>query len=87
MTRSRILVVGAGFAGYHAAKALRRRLPGAAEVSLVNPTDYFLYLPLLPEMAGACSTRGGSPCRSRTPCPTCGWCSAQSSTSTWPAAG
>ena len=51
MTRSRILVVGAGFAGYHAAKTLVRRLRGAAEVTLVNPTDYFLYLPLLPEVA------------------------------------
>ena len=52
MNRTRILVVGAGFAGYHAAKTLCRRLRGAAEVILVNPTDYFLYLPLLPEVAG-----------------------------------
>ncbi len=52
MSRTRILVVGAGFAGYHAAKTLCRRLRGAAEVTLVNPTDYFLYLPLLPEVAG-----------------------------------
>ena len=52
MARPRIVIVGAGFAGYHAARALRRRSWGAAEVVLVNPTDYFLYLPLLPEVAG-----------------------------------
>ncbi len=52
MARPRIVIVGAGFAGYHAARALTRRARGAAEVVLVNPTDYFLYLPLLPEVAG-----------------------------------
>jgi NADH dehydrogenase len=44
-------VVGGGFAGYHAAKSLRRRLGDEAEIVLVSPTDYFLYLPLLPEVA------------------------------------
>ena len=52
MTRQRIVVVGAGFAGYHAAKFFGRRISGEAEVVLVNPTDYFLYLPLLPEVSG-----------------------------------
>jgi NADH dehydrogenase len=47
----RVVVVGAGFAGYRAAGALSRRLRGAAEIVVVNPTDYFLYLPLLPEVA------------------------------------
>jgi NADH:ubiquinone reductase (H+-translocating) len=47
----RVVVVGGGFAGFHAAKSLGRRLGGAAEVVLVAPTDYFLYLPLLPEVA------------------------------------
>lgn len=44
-------MVGAGFAGYHAAKTLGRKLGDSAEIVLVNPTDYFLYLPLLPEVA------------------------------------
>ncbi len=52
MTRPRIVIVGGGFAGYHAARSLCRRARGSAEVVLVNPTDYFLYLPLLPEVAG-----------------------------------
>ncbi|MHA6793798.1 NAD(P)/FAD-dependent oxidoreductase [Pseudonocardia bannensis] len=48
----RVVIVGGGFAGFHAARSLSRRLPaGAAEIVLVNPTDYFLYLPLLPEVA------------------------------------
>jgi NADH:ubiquinone reductase (H+-translocating) len=50
MTRPKIVIVGAGFAGYHAARALSRRSRGRAEIALINPTDYFLYLPLLPEV-------------------------------------
>jgi NADH dehydrogenase len=51
VARPRIVIVGAGFAGYHAARELSRRARGRAEVVLINPTDYFLYLPLLPEVA------------------------------------
>ncbi|WP_213451702.1 NAD(P)/FAD-dependent oxidoreductase [Rhizomonospora bruguierae] len=50
MARPRIVVVGAGFAGYHAARTLCRS-GGGAEIVVINPTDYFLYLPLLPEVA------------------------------------
>ncbi len=34
-----------------AAQWLRRLAKGRLEVVLANPTDYFLYLPLLPEVA------------------------------------
>lgn len=51
MSRPRIVIVGAGFAGYSAARTLARHARGAAEIVLVNPTDYFLYMPLLPEVA------------------------------------
>jgi NADH dehydrogenase len=49
--RPRIVVVGAGFAGFHAARRLRRLLRGRADLTVLNPTDYFLYVPLLPEVA------------------------------------
>ena len=48
MARPRIVIVGAGFAGYHAARTLSRLSRGGAEITLINPTDYFLYLSLLP---------------------------------------
>jgi NADH dehydrogenase len=51
MAKPRIVIVGAGFAGYHAAKTLSRLARGQADITLLNPTDYFLYLPLLPEVA------------------------------------
>src|SRR4051794_41138165 len=51
MARPRIVIVGAGFAGFTAARTLSRISRGAAEIIIVHPTDYFLYLPLLPEGA------------------------------------
>ncbi|MYS22667.1 NADH dehydrogenase [Streptomyces sp. DvalAA-14] len=53
MSRSRVVIVGAGFAGYQAARALshHRGLREEAEIVLINPTDYFLYLPLLPQVS------------------------------------
>lgn len=50
--RPRVLVVGAGFGGFHCLRTLERTLPtGAAELVAVNPSDYMLYVPLLPEVA------------------------------------
>ncbi|TDB71485.1 NAD(P)/FAD-dependent oxidoreductase [Micromonospora sp. KC723] len=51
MTKPRVVIVGAGFAGYHAAKTLSRLARDRAEIVVLNSTDYFLYLPLLPEVA------------------------------------
>ncbi len=49
--RLRIVIVGAGFAGYHCARGLERRLPAeAAEIVIISPTDYMPYLSLLPEV-------------------------------------
>ena len=42
MARPRIVIVGAGFAGYHAARTLAALANGRADLVLVNPTDYFL---------------------------------------------
>ncbi|WIY00250.1 NAD(P)/FAD-dependent oxidoreductase [Amycolatopsis mongoliensis] len=47
----RVVIIGGGFAGYHAAKSLRKTAGEDVEVVVLNPTDYFLYLPLLPEVA------------------------------------
>lgn len=50
MDRNRVVIVGAGFAGVHAARRLARLAKDRVEIVLINPTDYFLYLPLLPEV-------------------------------------
>ncbi|MEU3659953.1 FAD-dependent oxidoreductase [Streptomyces sp. NPDC032940] len=51
MSRPRIVIVGAGFAGYRTARTLSRLTRRQADITLLNPTDYFLYLPLLPQVA------------------------------------
>ncbi|GAA3015812.1 NAD(P)/FAD-dependent oxidoreductase [Streptomyces fulvorobeus] len=57
MARPRILVVGAGFAGVECVRRLERRLtPGEAEITLVTPFSYQLYLPLLPQVAAGVLT-------------------------------
>jgi NADH dehydrogenase len=45
------VIVGAGFAGYRTARTLSRLTRHRADITLLNPTDYFLYLPLLPQVA------------------------------------
>ncbi|TQM43184.1 NAD(P)/FAD-dependent oxidoreductase [Pseudonocardia cypriaca] len=50
-SRPRVVIVGGGFAGHSAARSLAKRVGDTAEIVLINPTDYFLYLPLLPEVA------------------------------------
>ncbi|MEV0201184.1 NAD(P)/FAD-dependent oxidoreductase [Nonomuraea sp. NPDC050691] len=52
MPKPRIVVVGAGFGGFHCLRGLERLLPShAAELVLVSRTDYHLYTPLLPQVA------------------------------------
>jgi NADH dehydrogenase len=53
MARPRIVIIGAGFAGFTTARELAKLSHGSADIVLLNPTDYFLYLPLLPEVAAA----------------------------------
>src|SRR5579863_3168932 len=48
----RVVIVGAGFAGFHAARELSRLVPATTEIVVINSTDYFLYLPLMPQVAG-----------------------------------
>ncbi|MFF2200189.1 NAD(P)/FAD-dependent oxidoreductase [Streptomyces sp. NPDC058145] len=57
VTRPRILVVGAGFAGVECVRRLERKLtPDEADVTLVTPLAYQLYLPLLPQVASGVLT-------------------------------
>jgi NADH:quinone reductase (non-electrogenic) len=47
----RVVIVGAGFAGYNAARELSRLVGARTEIVVINSTDYFLYLPLTPQVA------------------------------------
>jgi NADH dehydrogenase len=48
---SHILVVGAGFAGLHAAMGLKGAVAAGHRVTVVNPESFFQYQPFLPEVA------------------------------------
>lgn len=44
VTRPKVLIVGAGFAGFHCARELEQLLrPDEAELTLASPVDYMLY--------------------------------------------
>ncbi|WP_018656516.1 NAD(P)/FAD-dependent oxidoreductase [Actinomadura flavalba] len=52
MPAPRIVIIGAGFAGYNVARRLERSLkPHAAQIRIVAPFGYTLYQPLLPQVA------------------------------------
>jgi NADH:ubiquinone reductase (H+-translocating) len=56
--RKRVLVLGGGFAGMFAAREIRRRTGRTADVELINEVNYFVFQPLLPEVAaGGVSSR------------------------------
>jgi NADH dehydrogenase len=57
VARPKILVVGAGFAGVECVRRLERKLaPDEADLCLVTPFSYQLYLPLLPQVASGLLT-------------------------------
>jgi NADH:ubiquinone reductase (H+-translocating) len=51
-SRPSVVIVGAGFAGYYAARELIRLVGDRADIVVINSTDYFLYLPLMPQVTG-----------------------------------
>jgi NADH:ubiquinone reductase (H+-translocating) len=52
MVDRRVVIVGAGFAGFNAARELSRLIGATTEIVVINSTDYFLYLPLMPQVTG-----------------------------------
>ena len=50
--KHRVVIVGAGFAGFNAARELSRLVGATTEIVVINSTDYFLYLPLMPQVSG-----------------------------------
>ncbi|MEU9284647.1 NAD(P)/FAD-dependent oxidoreductase [Streptomyces sp. NPDC048275] len=57
MNAPSIVIVGGGFAGVECARGLERALePGEARITLISPTVYQLYLPLLPHVASGVLT-------------------------------
>ena len=50
--RRRVLVLGGGFGGVFTAKHLRRRAGNAVDIVLISRHNFFVFQPLLPEIAG-----------------------------------
>jgi NADH dehydrogenase len=53
MAKKKVVVIGGGFGGVFAAKALERQGRGKLDVELVNANNYFVFQPLLPEVAAS----------------------------------
>lgn len=51
MPAKRIVVLGGGFGGAFTAKYLRQRVSSDVVIELINDTNYFVFQPLLPEVA------------------------------------
>ena len=47
----RVVIVGAGFAGFNAARELARLAGATTEIVVINSADHFLYVPLMPQVA------------------------------------
>lgn len=52
MSKPRIVIVGGGFAGAFAARELRRHAGFEVSLDLIDPKNYMVFQPLLPEVAG-----------------------------------
>ncbi len=52
----RILILGGGFAGLFAAREIKKRLGARADVELISAENYFVFQPLLPEVAAGSIT-------------------------------
>lgn len=52
----KLLVLGGGFGGLYAARELRKRFGDEAEIQLISEENYFVFQPLLPEVAAGAIT-------------------------------
>ena len=52
-SKKKVLVLGGGFGGVFAAKALEKLGRGKLDVELINSNNYFVFQPLLPEVAAS----------------------------------
>ena len=50
--RHRVVILGGGFGGVFTAKHLQRRAAGDVEILLISRHNFFVFQPLLPEIAG-----------------------------------
>jgi|TARA_B100000787_G_scaffold53411_1_gene38697 NADH dehydrogenase len=48
----RVLILGGGFAGLYAARNIQREMGKVVDIEIVNRENYFVFQPLLPEVAG-----------------------------------
>ena len=51
--KKKVLVIGGGFGGVFAAKSLEKLGRGRSTSSLINNNNYFVFQPLLPEVASS----------------------------------
>lgn len=56
MSKTRIVILGGGFGGAFTAKYLRKQASAEVEIELINENNYFVFQPLLPEVAGGTIT-------------------------------
>ena len=54
--KKKIVILGGGFAGVFAAKQLSKHVNNDTEIELINQTNYFVFQPLLPEVAAGSIT-------------------------------
>jgi NADH:ubiquinone reductase (H+-translocating) len=56
MAMTSVVIIGSGFTGFECARRLgrlsRRKSASDVRVTIISPTDYMLYTPLLPDVAG-----------------------------------
>ena len=75
MPGQRIVIIGGGFGGAFTAKYLRRFAAGGSKIELINATNYFVFQPLLPEVASGTISAPDAVTPLRICCPAsgCAW--------------